>query len=215
MKRLYLARLLLALAMLTLAAPASGQKPTPLAVRLDRGGTGAMLSIGPVLSDDELAEAVVSGVPIRLRLRVELWRDALMDKPVESTSQTSVVVYEPITRRFFLRTSTGDVRSRVFANFAAARAAVERDYPLRVLTRRAGQYYFTAALDIETLSVSDLQELERWLQGDLQPAVSGHQSLPSALGEGAKRLLIRVLGVPNRHYEARSATFRITSPDGS
>jgi len=205
-------RLLLA-CLLALAAPAAAQRQPLLAVSVDQARTTGVLRVGPVLGDEELADAVVSGVPIRLRLRAELWRDAFMDDLVESTTRTSVVVYEPITRRFFVRSSTGEVRSRVFASFDSARTAVERDYPLQVVTRRQGQYYFTATLDIETLSVSDLQELERWLQGDLQPAVSGRQSLPSALGEGAKRLLIRVLGVPNRHYEARSATFRIAPTD--
>jgi hypothetical protein len=197
---------------LALAAAASAQEGRPLVMRADPATPGGIVTIGPVLGDRELSDAAVSGIPIRLRLRAELWRNGFFDKLVESTTLTTVVVFEPITGRFFVRSSTGDVHSRVFADYAAARTAVERDYPLRALSRRAGEYYFTAALDIETLSVSDLQELERWLQGDLQPAVSGEQSLPGAVGQGAKRLLIRVLGVPNRHYEARSNRFRIGQP---
>jgi hypothetical protein len=204
-------RAALVLVWLALAAGAAAQDSRPLSVRADPAAPGGVVTIGPVLGDRELADAVTSGIPIRLRLRAELWRDGFFDKLVESTSVTTVVVYEPITRRFFVRSSTGELRSRVFSDYASARAAVERDYPVRAISRRAGDYYFTAALDIETLSVSDLQELERWLQGDLQPAVSGEQSLPGAVGQGAKRLLIRVLGVPNRHYEARSSRFRIGS----
>ncbi|NJD09878.1 MAG: DUF4390 domain-containing protein [Gemmatimonadetes bacterium] len=202
-------RALLLAPLLAFATAAAAQEPRPLALRADAESMGATLTIGPVLGDHELADAVLSGVPIRLRLRAELWRDAFFDELVESTTLTTVVVYEPLTRRYFVRSTSGDLRSRVFPSYEAARAAVERDYPLHALTRRAGNYYFTAALDIETLSVSDLQELERWLQGDLQPAVSGGQSLPGAVGEGARRLLIRVLGVPNRQYEARSNRFRI------
>jgi len=208
-------RTLLVTVWLALAAAASAQQGRPLAVRADPAGPGGMVTIGPVLGDHELSNAVVSGVPIRLRLRAELWRNGLFDKLVESTTLTTVVVYEPITRRFFVRSSTGDVRSRVFADYAGARAAVEREYPLRALSRRSGDYYYTASLDIETLSVSDLQELERWLQGDLQPAVSGDQSLPGAVGQGVKQLLIRLLGVPNRHYEARSNRLRIGPPPSS
>jgi hypothetical protein len=75
---------------------------------------------------------------------------------------------------------------------------------------RAGRYYYTAALRIETLSVSDLAELERWLQGELGPAVSGDRSIPGAVVEGAKRLMIRVLGLPTKHLDSRSVRFRVS-----
>lgn len=179
----------------------------PLAIRIEQGA--AALHIGPVLADAELADATRSGLPVRLRIRVELWRDEFVDDLIESTSWSTVIAYEPLTRRFFVRSTAGDSHSRMFTTFDAARTAVERAHPLRSFARREGRYYFTASLDIETLSLSDLKELERWLQGDLQPAVGGEQSIPGALGEGAKRLLIRVLGVPNRHYETRSDRFRI------
>ena len=207
--------LLLAGLLASAATAAAAQQGRPLAVRVEPALPGGTLTIGSVLGDRELSGAVVSGVPIRLRVRAELWRDAFFDELVESTSFTTVMAYEPLTRRFFVRSTAGEVRSRVFDSYEAARAAVERDYPLRTVARRPARYYFTAFLDIETLSLSDLEELERWLQGDLQPAVSGDQSLTGAVGEGAKRLLIRVLGVPNRHYEARSNRFRIGPPEES
>jgi hypothetical protein len=74
---------------------------------------------------------------------------------------------------------------------------------------RAGRYYYLAHLEIETLSLSDLEELERWLQGELGPAVGGGRSLTGAVGEGAKRLLIRLLGLPTRRVEARSDRFEV------
>lgn len=183
------------------------QEQRPLSFRIERG-TGT-LQLGAVLDDRELAEAARSGVPLRLRVRVELWRDEFIDDLIESSSWSTVVAYEPLTQQFFVRSTAGDQRARVFGSFEQVRAAIERGHPIRSTVRREGRYYFTAALDIETLSLSDLKELERWLQGDLQPAVGGGQSIPGALGEGAKRLLIRVLGVPNRHYESRSDRFRI------
>lgn len=187
--------------------PAWQQQQRPLSLRVDQGA--GTLQLGPVLDDRELAEAAQSGVPIRLRVRVELWRDKFIDGLVESSTWSTVVAYEPLTQQYFVRSTAGDQRARVFTSFEQVRGAIERAYPIRSTVRREGRYYYTAALDIETLSLSDLKELERWLQGDLQPAVGGDQSIPQALGEGAKRLLIRVLGVPNRHYETRSDRFRI------
>jgi hypothetical protein len=63
-------------------------------------------------------------------------------------------------------------------------------------------------MEIETLSLSDLEELERWLQGELQPAVSGKRSVPGAVGQGAKRIMIRMLGLPTRRLEAKTEKFR-------
>jgi hypothetical protein len=201
---------LLAVCLALAAGPLSAQEQRPLAVRYDAEAVAAVLAVGPVLAARELADAVTSGVPIRMRLRAELWRDGFTDKLVESNSLTVIIVHEPLSRRFFVRSSGGDQRSRAFDTYEAARAAVEREYPIRLLARRAARYYYTATVDVETFSPSDLDELERWLQGDLQPAVSGDQSIAGAVGHGAKRLLIRVLGVPNRHYEARSRPFRVS-----
>jgi hypothetical protein len=75
--------------------------------------------------------------------------------------------------------------------------------------RRAGtRYYYNVVVDIEALRVSDLDELERWLKGELRPAVRGKRAPLSALQRGFGTLLSRVLGGETRHYEARSATFR-------
>lgn len=190
-------------------AAALQQQRSPLRIRVEPGKDDAVLGIGAVLDDHELADAARSGLPIRLRFRTELWRDEFIDDLVESVSWSTVVVFEPLSRRFFVRSTAGDQQAHVFASFEAARTAVERDVQLHHNTRREGRYYYYASLDIETLSISDLNELERWLQGDLQPAVQGDQSIPGALGSGAKRLLIRALGMPARHFEARSSRFRI------
>jgi hypothetical protein len=57
--------------------------------------------------------------------------------------------------------------------------------------------------------MSDLDELERWLQGQLQPAVSGQRAVPAAIGQGARRLLLRLLDLPHRRVDARSARFTV------
>jgi len=162
-----------------------------------------------VLSDPALEEAARSGLPLRLRLRVELWRDGFFDSLEGGRSVTTVLVYEPLSDQFVVRTESGDSEPRRFRSFSDARAAVEGSYALDLSPTRRGTFYYTAVLELETLSLSDLQELERWLKGELQPAVSGDRSVPGAVGEGVKRLFIRVLRLPARRYEARSERFRI------
>jgi hypothetical protein len=189
------------------AGSVSAQQPL-LDVSSDAQDQRAVVRLGPVLAADELRDAAMSGLPIRLRVRTELWKDEMFDDLVQTATWSAILVYEPLNRRFYMRPTETRATARQFATWDLARAAIEGEIPIRLRPRKPGRYYYTSTLEIETLSVSDLKELERWLQGELQPAVEGDQSIPGAIGVGAKRLLIRVLGVPTRRIEARSGRFR-------
>jgi hypothetical protein len=182
----------------------------PLAVVVDAAnGHRPVIRVGPVLADGELERAATSGLPLRVRVRVELWKDRLFDQLVDSTSWSTVIVHEPIGDQFFVRSLPASRGSRRASSYASARQAVESEYLLSMRPPGEGRYYYTVSLQIETLSVSDLEELERWLQGELQPAVSGQRSVPGAIGQGAKRLMLRILDLPERRYEARTGRFRV------
>jgi hypothetical protein len=181
----------------------------PLAITVDRAaGHRPIVRVGPVLDDAELEAAATSGLPLRVRIRVELWKDRLFDQLVDSTSWSTIVVYEPIGQQFFVRALPATRGVRRASSYASARQAVESEYLLSMAPAGEGRFYYTVSLQIETLSISDLEELERWLQGELQPAVSGQRSVPGAVGQGAKRLLLRILDLPERRYEARTGRFR-------
>lgn len=191
-------------ALTTFAAPASAQAP----LALDVGDGAPRLAVGPVLDELALQEAVRSGLPLRLRFRVELWRDALFDDLVDQTEWTVAVAYEPLARQYLTATVGEDSVAR-HDRYAAAREAVEGVYRTALGPVEPGRYYYLAFLEIETLSLSDLDELERWLRGDLEPAVRGGGSLTGAIGTGLKRLLVRLLGLPARRYETRSEAVRL------
>jgi hypothetical protein len=63
------------------------------------------------------------------------------------------------------------------------------------------RYYYQLVLNVEALSVSDMDQLERWLRG----ARGG--TAVAALGSGVRTLMLRMLGGEKRHYEKRSPTF--------
>lgn len=163
--------------------------------------------IGDVLDDDDLRDAVVSGLPIRVAVRVELWRDGWIDALESTRSWTAVLLYEPLSRGYIVRDQAAADSAGRYESYDLARAAIERSYEPALRPARTGRYYYTATLEIETLSLSDLDELERWLQGELGPAVGGDRSIAGAVVEGAKRLLIKLLGLPSRRVEARSDRF--------
>lgn len=185
------------------------EQEAQLAVSFDAAAAyRPVLSVGPVLRGREIEHAARSGLPVRVRMRVELWKDRFIDQLVDSTSWMIVIAFEPIGEQFFVRSLPAAGGARRYASFAGARQTVEVEYPLKLQPRAAGRYYYTATVQVERLSLSDLEELERWLQGELQPAVSGQRSLPSAIGQGAKRLMLRLLDMPTRRYDTRSERFQ-------
>ncbi len=191
------------------AAPAMAQSQEFALTYLPDLAHRPLARVGPVLDDADLEEAARSGVPIRMRVRVELWRDGWTDDLVATERFAAVLAYDPLTQEFLVRGRSADAPVRRFATYADARAAIEGNYPLQIRPNRSGRYYYLGRLEIETLSLSDIEELERWLQGELQPAVRGDRSVTGALGDGAKRLVIRLLNLPARGLDARSARFRV------
>jgi hypothetical protein len=188
------------------AVPAFAQS---LSIAADpAAGHRGVLRVRDILADDELEEAVRSGLPLRVRFKVELWRDAVFDDLTSTEQWTALLTYDALSKQYVVRTRN-EARARVFADFNSARRAIETAYPVSLRPNGRGRYYYTGSADIETLSLSDLEELERWLKGELQPAVSGDRSIPGAIGQGARRLFIRILSLPERRLEARSERFRV------
>jgi hypothetical protein len=203
-------RWLLAFLALLAAAPLHAQDERPLAITYDPTASfRPVVRVGPVLRDRELEQTARSGVPVRMRIRVELWKDQIFDALVDSATTSSIIVFEPIGELYLVRTLPANNQTRRFTSFAEVRAGIETEYLPRIRPRSAGRHYYTVTLQIETLSVSDLDELERWVQGELQPAVSGERSVPGAIGQGAKRLMLRLLDLPTRRYDARTERFRV------
>jgi hypothetical protein len=196
--------LLLAAALLGGPADQAPGQGAPLSVAVAEGAP--LVVVGPVLQEGALQEALRSGLPLRVRTRVELWRVRLFDELVDHVSWTQVLLFEPIEGRYLLGPPDSDT-PRSYSSFTDARAAIERDYRPRLRPRSSGRYYFLATLEIETLSLSDLEELGQWLRGDLRPAVEGRRSVVGAVGTGIRRLFIRILDLPARRYSARSEEF--------
>jgi hypothetical protein len=89
-------------------------------------------------------------------------------------------------------------------------AALGKPFTPAIAAPKGGdRYYWICALDVEMLSVNDLDEVERWLHGELTPAVHGDRNPGTALGRGVTTLITRVLGGKQRHYEARTREYRI------
>lgn len=198
------ATFLLAAAVLALPPTAALSQAPPLAVTA--AGGSPRVTVGAVLHDPALEEVLRSGIPLRLRFRTELWRDRFFDELVDHAAWSLVLMIEPLDGRFLIGRPDDEVPQE-HDSYAEARAALERDYSPVLRPARPGRYYYLASLEVETLSLSDLEELGQWLSGELTPAVQGRRSVTGAVGAGLRRLFIRVLDLPTRRYHARSEIF--------
>jgi hypothetical protein len=169
---------------------------------------GASVVVGEVLGDAALVNALESGLPLRLRFRLELWRDRFFDELVDRSDWQTILVLEPMEQRYLLA-AENPAASAAYTSYAQVRAAVERAHPPRLRPPGPGRYYYLATLEIETLSLSDLEELGHWLRGELGPALQGRRTITGALGTGIRRAFIRVLRLPTRKHQARSEIFSI------
>ncbi len=192
------------------ARPEQAAQVPALSIQADAGaGYRPLLALGDVLAGGALRDVVRSGIPLRLRVTVELWHDRRFFDELNASQAWSIVLFfEPLEGTFALR-EPGPAPLRRFPTYEAAADYVERAYPLALKPSHPGAYYYTARVDIETLSLSDLQELEHWLRGELRPAVGGESSVSSAIADGFRRLFVRVLGMPSRRFEARSPRFEV------
>lgn len=180
------------------------------------GGTLAA-SEGPsivganLLSDAKTRELLRNGFPARLHYRAELWRESGWFDDREGVSEWDVLVsYDPASHLFRVVRQHGNQLEDFggFATLATAEEQIDRPYKVALRPRHRGRrYYYNLVLNIETLSVSDLDELQRWLHGELQPAVRGRTSPANALTSGVGSLISRILGGERRSFERRSETF--------
>lgn len=212
----------LAGALATIAA-LSGSLPAQRSVRLDialpqgadvNGGSapGPSISFANVFEDEQTRELVRAGFPASLRFRLELWRVGRWLNELERSVEWDLAVaYDPSAQNYRIRRRLGGQVEDLgaFSTLTTAQVAVERPVRIALTPRRSGRrYYYNLVLDVEALSVSDLDQLERWLRGELRPAVRGENNPLTAIGEGARTLVTRILGADRRHYEQRSPTFR-------
>ena len=197
------------------ATTARAQRAPALEIQLPP--RGVQLAEGPlvrsmgVLSDPQLRDLLRNGFPARLHYRVELWSVGGLLNDLESAVEWNLVVrHDPLDNTFRVSRFAGDRVAQLgrYRDLRDAQAAAERMFRAPIVPRRRGRsYYYAVVLDVETLSLTDLDEVERWLKGELRPSVRGRRNPGTALTRGVRTLVVRLLGGEVRRFELRSATF--------
>ena len=202
-------------AMMLLAIKAGAQKPQLQIVLPDR----AELAIEPpsirsvsLLSDGAMRNLLVNGFPARLHYRLERWTTGGWFDDIKAAAEWDVVVkYDALSKQYhvFRAVANRAVELGRYPTLADAEVMVNTEFRPPISPAKRGQRtYYNLVLDIETLSLTELDEVEQWLRGEVKPAVRGKKNPGTAVSRGVRTLFVRLLGGEKRRYEARSGTFR-------
>jgi hypothetical protein len=176
-----------------------------------RDGAVARVQAHGLLDDGRFIDLMRSGFPLRLHFRLELWHDrsGWFDRFVTGVEWDAVARLDPLADEYVLISYGGAVKR--FATTTELDSALDVPYRVTLESRESGRLYLVAHLDVTTLNDTDLEELARWLKGDVTPAVSGQENLGQALAHGAQRALVRIAGLPTLSLEGRSDDFAETA----
>lgn len=168
-------------------------------------------SVG-LLADASMRDLLSNGFPARLHYRLERWVSGRWFDDLKAAFEWDVILKYDVLGKKYQVVRVVNQKSESLGEYTAmtdADNAVEAPYKVGISLPKKGQRgYYNLLLDVEVLSLSDLDEVQRWLRGELKPAVAGKRNPGTAVGRGLRTLVVRLLGGEKRHYEARTGTFR-------
>jgi hypothetical protein len=179
----------------------------------DRRGVEApaIRSVG-LLTDGRTRDLLHHGFPARMHYKLELWSTAgWFDDMLHRREWDVIVRFVPLDRRYTVSRIEGETVTTLgsFSELSEVQALLDRPYRPPMRAAPPGErVYYNAELEVEMMSVNDLDELERWLRGEFRPVARGERNPGTAVTRGVRSLVVRLLGSENRRYQARSVTFR-------
>ena len=205
----------MAAAVMLFAAQLPAQKPEVGIVLADAASLASeapSVRSSALITDGATHELLRNGFPARLHYTMERWSTGGWFDDIAGTAEWDVVVrYDALGKVFQIYRIVGrrTVSIGSFATIAEADAALGAPFAAPIRLPKSGRAgYYSLVLDIEALSLTELDEVERWLRGELKPAVRGKKNAGTAIGRGVRTVMVRLLGGERRRYEARSPTFR-------
>jgi hypothetical protein len=204
-----------ALSLLAFASPLAAQKAR-LEVLLPPGKAWGdeppSVTSSGLLADAAMRDLLANGFPARLHYRLERWQSGRWFDDLKAAAEWDVVMKYDVLGKKYQAVRVVNRKSESLGEFVAiedAENAVGNAYRVAISLPKKGQRgYYNLLLDVEVLSLTDLDEVQRWLRGELKPAVAGKKNPGTAVGRGIRTLVVRLLGGEKRHYEARTGTFR-------
>lgn len=196
----------------TALAQADARLDVQLPARSVGGGEGPSFAPRSVLASRELRELLRGGFPARLHFRSELWRNEPLNNTRDAAVEWDMLVrFDQLNQKFEVYRIVGERASRLGRYDTAEEAEAQLERPFRIMSpptmKRGRSYYYDSSLDVEVLSLSDLDEVERWLRGEVRPALRGERNPGTAVTRTVRTFFVRLLGGERRHYQTQTRVF--------
>jgi len=197
------------------AAPVSAQARPTLSLELPADSLltrhGPLVRAANMLAGERIRELINAGFPARFHFRVELWSAGRFFDDFQQAGEFDVLVRFLPAEKMYEVTQIQNDRAFPLGKFTAvtdAERAIARPNAAPVAARRMSKaQYYQATLTVEALSAKDIDEVTRWLQGDVEPGMTGRANPASILSRGFRTALSRVLGGEKTEYEATTPRF--------
>ena len=174
-------------------------------------GDGPAFVPRAMLASRELRDLLRAGFPARLHFRCELWRNERLNNQLDAAVEWDMLVrFDQLNRKFEVYRIVGERASRLGRFDTAEEAELQLERPYRIMAppmRRGRSYYYDSSADVEVLSLTDLDEVERWLRGEVRPALRGDRNPGTAVTRTVRSFFVRLLGGERRHYQTQTRTF--------
>lgn len=165
-----------------------------------------------VLRAGRTPELVRNGFPARLHYKLERWAAGTFVNDVKATAEWEVIAnYDALAKTYRLVRATPQTAVVIgdYQSLAEADDVLDDPYEAPIAPPKRGEKsYYALTLTVEAMSLSDLDEVRRWLRGELRPAVSGKRNAGTAVTSGVRTLFVRILGGERVEYRATTGVFR-------
>lgn len=165
-----------------------------------------------VLAAGRTSELIRNGFPARLHYKLERWAAGTFVNDVKATAEWEFIAqFDPLAKTYKLIRATpkNAVVVGEYTDLADADSKLAEPYPAPISPPKRGEKsYYVVSLDVEAMSMSDLDEVQRWLRGELRPVVRGRRNPGTAVSSGVRTLFVRILGGERVVYQASTGVFR-------
>ena len=175
-----------------------------------------MVTAFDMLAGSYLRDNLAAGFPARFHFRVELWSIGGLfglSHDLERSIEYDILVHFIALEKTYAVTLAEKDRVPFslgkFTRVEDAERAVARPIPVPITAPKSKRLmYYQVTLEAANIQISDLDDLNRWLRGELGPAISGNRNPGTALSRGLKSIVAKLLGGSAREYVTTSPDFR-------